>query len=193
MKGSRGAVRENGFSTAGGRWLRLLCLLVVLLGLLVLVITRPSLEGLSSYGYPGIYLIMTLSSATVFLPAPGWAVVLATSTFWNPMAVGIAAGLGAATGELTGFVLGYGSGALLQGRRLELFERVQVWLRKNGFITLLCMAAVPNPLFDVAGVAAGSFGYPVWKFLIAVGIGNLAKYLVISHLGGAAASYWLGG
>jgi len=187
-----GDLLEGSFSAIASRWLRLVCLVGVLLGLFALVILRPDLEGLAALGYPGVYLIMTLSSATVFLPAPGWAVVLASSTFWNPLAVGVAAGLGAATGELTGFVAGYGSSSFFEGRRLALFERVKDWMEKNGFLTLLCMAIVPNPFFDIAGVAAGAFSYPIWKFILAVGMGNLAKYVAISLLGGAAATIWLG-
>lgn len=161
--------------------------------LAAVVLARPDMEALAQYGYPGIYLTMFLSSATVLLPAPGMAFVLAASTFWNPLLVGIAAGLGAATGELTGFLLGYGGRAAFEGRYSKLLGRFDGWLRKYGFVALFSMAVIPNPVFDVAGLAAGSLGYPVWKFLIAVGTGNLIKYIAVSYLGGKAASLLLGG
>jgi membrane protein YqaA with SNARE-associated domain len=183
---------EKSLSFAG-RWWRYLAVGVVVALLLALVLARPDLSTLSHYGYPGIYVMMLLSSATVLLPAPGMAFVLAASTFWNPLAVGIAAGLGAATGELTGYIIGYGGRDALEGRYAKLMHRFEGWLRKYGLVALFAMAVIPNPVFDVVGLAAGSLGYPVWKFLLAVGAGNLIKYVAVSLLGGGVASMLLGG
>jgi len=48
---------------------------------------------------------------------------------------------------------------------------------------LLVLSAIPNPLFDLAGMAAGMLRYPVSKFLLACWIGKTFKALVIAYLG----------
>ena len=42
-----------------------------------------------------------------------------------------------------------------------------------GDATVFVMAAIPNPLFDVAGMAAGSLRFPLWRFLLAAFLGKL--------------------
>nr|GLL41758.1 vacuole membrane protein KMS1-like isoform X1 [Ipomoea trifida] len=46
-------------------------------------------------------------------------------------------------------------------------------------LTILILATVPNPLFDMAGVMCGQFGIPFWKFFIAtlVGKGIIKTYM----------------
>jgi membrane protein YqaA with SNARE-associated domain len=46
---------------------------------------------------------------------------------------------------------------------------------------LFLLAAIPNPLFDVAGVAAGALRYPVWGFLVAVLVGKLVKFVAVVY------------
>lgn len=40
------------------------------------------------------------------------------------------------------------------------------------FFTILLLASVPNPLFDLAGIMCGQFGIPFWKFFMATVIGK---------------------
>ncbi|ONK75348.1 uncharacterized protein A4U43_C03F15900 [Asparagus officinalis] len=47
------------------------------------------------------------------------------------------------------------------------------------FFTILLLASVPNPLFDLAGIMCGQFGIPFWKFFLATVIG---KALVKTHI-----------
>jgi uncharacterized membrane protein YdjX (TVP38/TMEM64 family) len=66
-------------------------------------------------------------------------------------------------------------------------------MERRGFATLLVLAAVPNPLFDVAGMAAGMLRYPVGKFLLACWLGKTLKAIVIAYLGSAfrgALTWW---
>jgi membrane protein DedA with SNARE-associated domain len=48
---------------------------------------------------------------------------------------------------------------------------------------LLFLAAIPNPLFDIAGFVAGVVRYPVWKFLLNVWAGKTIKAILFAALG----------
>ncbi|KAK4778160.1 hypothetical protein SAY87_018347 [Trapa incisa] len=47
------------------------------------------------------------------------------------------------------------------------------------FFTILVLASVPNPLFDLAGIMCGQFGIPFWKFFFATLIG---KAIIKTHI-----------
>ena len=139
------------------------------------------LADLQGLGYLGVFVIAVLANATVILPVPGIAVVFAGGGVLNPLLVGLIAGVGEPLGELTGYLAGYGGSAVAENR--ELYERIRRWMERRGFMTLLVLSAIPNPLFDLAGMAAGMLRYPVSKFLLACWIGKTFKALVIAYLG----------
>ena len=139
------------------------------------------LADLQGLGYLGVFVIAVLANATVILPVPGIAVVFAGGGVLNPLLVGLIAGVGEPLGELTGYLAGYGGSAVAENR--ELYERIRRWMERRGFMTLLVLSAIPNPLFDLAGMAAGMLRYPVFKFLLACWIGKTFKALVIAYLG----------
>jgi membrane protein YqaA with SNARE-associated domain len=141
---------------------------------------------LLEYGYPGISLIMFFSSATVLLPAPGFAAVLGAGTVINPWLVGPFAGLGSALGEMTGYMVGLGSREAIEARRGRWWSRSEIWMKKNGFLTVLLFASFPNPFFDAIGVLAGSMGLPISRVFIACVIGNTIKYTSLALLGNSA-------
>ncbi|XP_052191071.1 vacuole membrane protein KMS1 [Diospyros lotus] len=47
------------------------------------------------------------------------------------------------------------------------------------FFTILVLASVPNPLFDLAGIMCGQFGIPFWEFFLATLVG---KAIVKTHI-----------
>lgn len=47
------------------------------------------------------------------------------------------------------------------------------------FFTILVLASVPNPLFDLAGIMCGQFGIPFWEFFLATMIG---KAIIKTHI-----------
>src|SRR3990172_2430009 len=53
---------------------------------------RVHWDEFAALGYPGVFLIALLANATVFLPAPGIAVVFAMGSVFNPYGVALAAG-----------------------------------------------------------------------------------------------------
>ena len=179
----------------GGQWIQSIPWLGFAAGILLLLLATGfylwrsgiRLEDLASLGYPGVFLVMFISGSTVLLPAPGHATVLAGGALWNPFLVGLAAGLGNATGELVGYAAGRAGAAALATRDMpRWWAWLHKWLERYGFFAILIMATVPNPLFDVVGILAGSLDYPARRFWLACAIGNSIKYLAIAYLGDAA-------
>ena len=53
-----------------------------------------------------------------------------------------------------------------------------------GFLTLVVLGAIPNPLFEFAGVTAGAVRMNFWRFLLAVAIGKTIRALMLAFVGG---------
>lgn len=174
-------------ATSGQRSPLLLTLARILLLLVILALTfylyriRQQAERFAVYGYPGIFLTALLANATVFLPAPGVAVVFAMGNIFSPPAVALAASLGGALGELSGYLAGFSGRAVIEeGPK---YQRIAGWVRKYGHYAIFLLAAVPNPLFDVAGIAAGIVKMPLWRFLVFCWLGQLLKMLLFAYAG----------
>lgn len=109
-------------------------------------------------------------------------------------------GLGTALGELPPYFIS--RAASLSGSKIEAMEEFDVSTSKEGgsglsakldqakrwlfshsqhlnFFTILILASVPNPLFDLAGIMCGQFGIPFWKFFFATLIG---KAIIKTHI-----------
>lgn len=161
--------------------LRIISLLAVI-GLSVFIFSiRDQVEEFAHYGYPGIFTIALLANATVFLPAPGIAVIFAMGSIFHPLGVGIAAGMGGALGELSGYLAGFSGQAIVE--RTDIYEKIHPWVEKNGTLAIFILAAVPNPFFDLAGVAAGITKLPMLKFLLACWVGQTIKMTAFAYAG----------
>ncbi len=156
----------------------------------LILVYSDQIAELQGLGYLGVFLIGMLGNATVILPVPSLAVVFAGGGVLNPLLVGLVAGLGEPIGELTGYLAGYAGNIVVEDR--ERFARIQEWMERRGFLTLLVLSAIPNPLFDMAGIAAGMLRFPVPRFLLACWIGKTLKAIAIAYLGSFSIG-WLGG
>ena len=101
---------------------------------------------------------------------------------FNPYLVALAAGTGATLGELTGYMAGFSGQGVIENRKW--YDKVTSWMTKYGGITVLVLAFIPNPVFDIAGMVAGALRMPMWKYLIFSWIGKVGKMLLFA-LGGA--------
>jgi uncharacterized membrane protein YdjX (TVP38/TMEM64 family) len=168
---------------------RIFALLIVIALTLFIYTIRDKADELAVYGYPGIFLIAFLTNATVLLPAPGIAVVFTMGAIFQPVYIALAAGAGGALGELSGYLAGFSGQAVVE--RTDLYDRFKAWIERNGFLSILILASLPNPFFDVAGVAAGILKMPVLKFLIAVWIGVTIKMFVFAWVGSTSLTWLL--
>lgn len=170
--------------------LRVLAALVVI-GISVYVFSiRERVEEFAAFGYPGVFLIALLANATIFLPAPGVAVVFAMGSIFHPLGVGLAAGTGGALGETSGYLAGFSGQAAVENTAA--FARIQPWIQRWGALAVLFLAAIPNPFFDLAGIAAGILKIPLWKFLLACWIGQLIKMTAFAYAGSASLNWMFG-
>lgn len=142
---------------------------------------RDRVEEFAAYGYPGIFLVALMANATVFLPAPGVAVVFAMGSIFNPLGVAFAAGTGGAIGELSGYLAGFSGQAVVE--RTDVYNRIQPWIEKYGGWAILALSAVPNPFFDIAGVAAGMAKMKFSRFLFFCWIGQIIKMALFAYAG----------
>ncbi len=178
---SRTEIRKKKGTNAATNILRLLALFVVI-GITVFIVSiRDRVQEFASFGYPGIFLIALLANATVLLPAPGVAVIYAMGAIFNPLGVALAAGTGGALGELSGYLAGFTGQAVIE--RMDVYDRIKPWVDKYGGWTILVLSAIPNPFFDIAGIAAGIAKMPVLTFLFFVWIGQLIKMTAFAFAG----------
>jgi membrane protein YqaA with SNARE-associated domain len=163
-------------------FVRVLVLLAVITLTILLILNRDRVQELEALGYPGIFLISLFSNATLILPVPGVLFTSAMGAVFNPYWVALAAGCGAALGELTGYVAGFSGQGIIENK--QWYARVTEWMKKYGGLTVLVLAFIPNPIFDIAGMVAGALRMPLWKFLLFSWVGKTGKMLVFA-LGGA--------
>jgi len=173
-------------------WRLTIIRIVVLIGVIAITIIifslRDQAEKLQAYGYPGIFVLSILSNATLILPAPGIALTFAFGAVFNPIGVALAAGAGSAIGELTGYLAGFsGQGVVKQ---TAIYDRLEKWTEKYGGWTIIVLALIPNPLFDIAGAAAGALKMPVLEFLLWAFVGKTLKMLLFAYAG-ASSMDWL--
>jgi uncharacterized membrane protein YdjX (TVP38/TMEM64 family) len=161
---------------------QVLALLLVVGITLTLVLVPVDWERLKNLGYLGVFLIMLLSSSSMVLPVPGLAAVFAGGLLQlNPILLGIVGGLGSALGELTGYMAGYGGRAIVEDSRR--YAQVEGWMRRYGLPTIFVLSLIPNPLFDIAGFAAGALRVPLWRFLVACAAGKILKSIIFAYAG----------
>jgi membrane protein DedA with SNARE-associated domain len=161
--------------------LRILALFAVVGVTLYIYSIRDRVEQFAGFGYPGIFLIALLANATVLLPAPGVAVIYAMGAIFNPFGVGLAAGLGGTIGELSGYLAGFSGQAVVE--RMDIYNRIKPWVERYGGWAILVLSAIPNPFFDIAGIAAGIAKMPLRTFLLFSGIGQLIKMTAFALAG----------
>jgi uncharacterized membrane protein YdjX (TVP38/TMEM64 family) len=160
---------------------RVLALLFVIAISFYIFSIRDRAQEFAKYSYPGIFLLSFMAYATVFLPAPGVAVVFTMGAVFNPLLVALVAGAGAALGELTGYLVGYSSQPVVE--RVDVYQKMVTWLSRYGSVAILILSAIPNPFFDLTGLAAGALKMPVHKFLFWTWLGETIKMLTVAYAG----------
>ena len=156
--------------------------LIVLIMLLSLVVFlyRDQLQNISRASYLGVFLLCLIANATVLLPAPSLMIAASFALVLNPLAVAALAALGSALGEFVGYIFGTATEAVsprFQKLIGFLTERI-----KNRTLLIFVLAALPLPLFDVAGIFSGGTRMNIVRFFIACYLGKLIKMLVYTRM-----------
>jgi len=171
---------------AGKGWRLRLARLAAFVGVVALSIlislNREQVQRFQAFGYPGIFVLSFLASATIILPAPGLIPVFSLGTAGlNPWLIGLAAGAGSTLGELSGYAAGFSGQAIIENR--QMYDQLVRWMRRYGLFTIFILALIPNPLFDLAGVVSGALRVPLWQFLLVTLAGKTIKMVAVALLG----------
>ncbi|NPA06009.1 MAG: VTT domain-containing protein [Chloroflexi bacterium] len=185
------ATKGNVQTHVKARWGRVLALGAMLLLSLLILVFQDQLQRFRTYGYVGLFVITLLSNATVIFPAPSMVLPLTMATVLNPWAVAVIAAAGAALGELSGYLAGFTGKAFIEDYRL--YQRVRGWMARHGEVVIFILAALPVPIFDLAGIIAGATRIPILRFLAWTFAGKLVKMLGITVFGHLMGSWleWL--
>ena len=166
------------------KFVQIITVFTVVVVVVPIFLLRDYLTSLSQLGYFGVFIASFAGSASIVLPTPSLAVVLAGGWLWNPFIVGIVGGVGMTLGEITGYALGYsGKGLLEKYPQLAILDR---WMGRFGGPIIFVMAVIPSPFFDFVGFLAGSHGYPISRFFLWSLPGKTIKGLAFAYLGSNA-------
>ncbi len=147
-------------------------------------------------GYGGVWVIGFIAAGSIILPIPGPAAVCiaaAPDLGLNPLIIGVVSASAEALGEMTGYMAGLSGRSLFE--RNKYYPKFHSLLQRRGGIILFVGAVIPNPLFDILGIAAGSIGYPIKRFLTVVFVAKAIKSTGIAYAcfwGFDAIIRWLG-
>jgi len=150
---------------------------------------------LYSLGYPMVFLINLIGSASIFIPVPGFAILFFMPLLgFDPWLLAIFGAAGATIGEITSYALGIGGRKIAEKgkkqklhekvlRKKTLIDRAKQWSEKRGiFPVIILFAATPLP-FDVIGILTGFIDYDIKKFLLATFIGRLILFSLLAWSG----------
>jgi membrane protein YqaA with SNARE-associated domain len=130
-------------------------------------------------GYPGVFFLSLLGSFALVLPVPGLISLCGVSVLLNPFVLGLLAGIGETLGETSGYAIGYGGGSMIERRGF--YVKLKDWMERRGTLVIFLVSIIPNPVFDVVGIAAGSVRFPLIRFLAIVLVGKTLKGVMVGY------------
>jgi uncharacterized membrane protein YdjX (TVP38/TMEM64 family) len=166
-----------------GKVLPILALASVIAISVGIVLYRGRISELGFLSYPNIFLLSMIWNSTVLVPIPSFWIYFFLGTVFHPVGVGLVGGSGAAVGELTSYMAGRSGRAILQGRRIKIYARVENWIKQWELWVIFGFNLVPFFPFDLVGIAAGATRFPVWKFYLAAAAGRSLAYGFIAFAG----------
>jgi len=163
------------------RLFKLLAIALVLGLVTSAILLSDHLPNYKSAGYAGVFVLSLVGSASILVPVPGIAAVCAGPGLLNlmPLIVAVLASVAESIGELTGYMIGFSGRGLAENNRI--YPRVEAWMQRRGSIALFLASSIPNPLFDLVGIAAGKLRYPVSRFLMVVWVGKIVKFTIVAY------------
>jgi membrane protein YqaA with SNARE-associated domain len=140
--------------------------------------------SLTSFAYVGAFLVCFLANALVAVPIPYIPIIAHIGATADNAAIVIAlAAFGSVLGESVAFFIGRAEQGLVSER--PIYQRLHRIAERKWLAGLLlfALAAPLNPLFDVAGLAAGAIGMRYRVFFVAVFAARILRIALIVWLG----------
>ena len=139
-------------------------------------IGQEILTATRDYGAVALFLVMLLANATIIvqIPWPAIAIPLAAHSPNLPLLLTMGA-LGSVLGESVAFAFGRLGRGIINDTSFYRWVQRQLSHPLRSALLLFFLSAVPNPLFDVAGLTAGAAGLPYWLFFLTVFAGRVVR------------------
>lgn len=172
-------------------WLKLSLIVVaflilglVLSGVLIYFVrphfTIPKTQWIGYLSIFAIVLVMNLS----FIPLPFViAILISAAAVWNPLLVALVCSLGACIGEMSGYYAGIIGKKVAIPDNLSGYQLMKRWIDKYGFWAIVLISFQPILPIEVAGIISGAARMPVRKFLPALVLGKIPKYIILMYAG----------
>ena len=136
-------------------------------------------ERWKDLGYPGVFFLSFLASVSLVLPVPGLVSLCGVSLLLNPLALGLLAAIAETLGEISGYAIGYGGSTVVEDRAV--YKKIRGWMERRGVLVIFLVSAIPNPIFDLVGIAAGGVRFPITRFLLTVLAGKIIKCVAVAY------------
>ncbi|MBF6599435.1 MAG: VTT domain-containing protein [Dehalococcoidia bacterium] len=182
-----------------GRWLVIVGILVVTLPPGIVLVAFPGFsQELQGFSFAGVFLVNFLANFPV-VPIPGLsplgqAVILSQAARSSmPWLVGVSGGLGMGLGETSVYYTGIAGQRAARGKQLPgppWFRHAAIWIgrliahlmQRWGMITIFVLSAVPNPIFEVAGLTAGTTRMGFRRYIIPAVFGKIVRGMLLVYL-----------
>jgi membrane protein YqaA with SNARE-associated domain len=189
--------KENVAGKKSTRWAYALGIIGIILTILMavaIIYFDEQVREMQQYGYIGVFFISILGGATIIIPVPALAWVLAMGVVMPyPWLVAISAALGELVGALTIYMTGHGAGRAISnsrhGRIQKAYDRMLDLMERRGAITLFVVTSIVNPFFYPAAFACGALRFGIKKYIAIVLVGKIIKCMTVAYAG----YFWLGG
>jgi uncharacterized membrane protein YdjX (TVP38/TMEM64 family) len=164
------------------------CVVITVLMCVAIIIYKDQVQELQQYGYFGAFFISILGGATVIVPVPMLAIVVALGAVMPmPWLVAIAAALGELVGAITIYYTGRSAGHALSQSKTgwiqKTYDKVMSFVKKRAAVTLLIVTSITNPFFYPAAFAAGAMRFKLRNYILVVLVGKMIKSFTIVYAG----------
>lgn len=183
------------------RWAAIAGVVAVTLPPGVVLLAAPGVsDRLGHYAYAGVFAVNLLANIPVVpvpaLSAIGQAVIVRQAREQAlPWLVGVAGGLGMGFGETTVYYTGAAGARAAHGKRVpgpQWLRRAVGWtvrlithlMARWGVPTIFVLSAIPNPVFEIAGLSAGSTRMGFRRYLGASVTGKVVRGLLLAYFAG---------
>lgn len=161
----------------------ILTFLLSVMFIIIAFIFQEHLSHFNSLGLVGIFLINIIGSATLFVPAPAIASVVAGGVVYSPVGVAFLATLGACIGDMVSYFVGYSGKKVFVKKHTAIYTTSEKVFKRFGGLGVFVFAFIPNPVFDGIGIIAGVFMYSPYKFFAWMFAGRLLRNILLAFAG----------
>ncbi len=146
-------------------------------------------------GYAALFTLGLIGGVTLFLPVPVLPIIFAGGGTLDPWLVTLAGASGMTIGMGVTYFMGTMGRGLFRdlavkprsGRFSAWSKRSLRWYAGSGVTASFLLAVIPNPIYDFAGILAGSVRVPLHRFLVGTMLGKSAQTLGVAMAGFVAA------